>query len=135
MSRAYSPAPSQMGSMMYQPPGYHSGRNTPGNEMGYNTTGNSQQYGSYHTQQQTRAPNYLGGDLPGTRTPEDMDIWDGPSDAELERAVQELLRDADLNMITKREIRRRLEEKFNMDLNSRKAAINGAIDRVLLSHA
>lgn len=135
MSRAYSPAPSQMGSMMYQPPGYHSGRNTPGNEMGYNTTGNSQQYGGYHTQQQTRAPNYLGGDLPGTRTPEDMDIWDGPSDAELERAVQELLRDADLNTITKREIRRRLEERFNMDLNSRKATINGAIDRVLLSHA
>jgi len=137
MSRAYSPAPSQMGSM-YQPPGYnsgpHSGRNTPGNEMGYNMTGNSQ-YNSYHPQQQTRASNYLGVDLPRTRTPEEMDIWDGPSDAELERAVQELLRDADLNTITKREIRKRLEERFNMDLNSRKATINAAIDRVLLSHA
>jgi chitin synthase len=98
-------------------------------------TGNSQQYNSYYPEQQNRASNYLGADIPGTRTPEDMDIWDGPSDAELERAVQELLRDADLNTITKREIRRRLEEKFNMDLNSRKATINTAIDRVLLSHA
>jgi chitin synthase len=128
-----------MGSMMYQPPGYHSGphsgRNTPGNELGYNMTGNSQQYGSYYTQQQqTRASNYLGVDIPGTRTPEDADIWDGPSDAELERAVQELLRDADLNTITKREIRRRLEEKFNIDLTPQKATINAAIDRVLLSH-
>lgn len=130
MSRAYSPAPSQMGSMMYQPPGYHSGRNTPGNELGYNMTGNS-----YYPQQQTRTSNYLGVDVPGTRSPEDMDIWDGPSDAELERAVQELLRDADLNTITKREIRRRLEERFNMDLSPRKATINAAIDRVLLSHA
>ena len=119
---------------MYQPPGYHSGRNTPGNELGYHTTGNSQQHNNYYPQQ-TRASNYLGADVPGTRTPEDMDIWDGPSDAELERAVQELLRDADLNTITKREIRRRLEERFNMDLNSRKASINAAIDRVLLSHA
>ena len=102
--------------------------------MGYNMTGNSQ-YNSYYPQQQTRASNYLGVDLPVTRTPEDMDIWDGPSDAELERTVQELLREADLNTITKREIRKRLEERFNMDLNSRKATINTAIDRVLLSHA
>jgi len=137
MSRAYSPAPSQMGSMMYQPPAYqsgpHSGRNTPGNEMGYNMTG-SRQHSSYYPQQ-TRNSNYLGMDIPGTRTPEEMDIWDGPSDAELERAVQELLQDADLNTITKREIRKRLEGRFNMDLNTRKATINAAIDRVLLSHA
>ena len=102
--------------------------------MGYNMTGNSQ-HNSYYPQQHARTSNYLGVDLPGTRTPEDTDIWDGPSDAELERAVQELLRNADLNTITKREIRRRLEEMFNMDLNSRKATINAAIDRVLLSHA
>jgi len=135
MSRAYSPAPSHMGSMMYQPPAYqagpHSGRNTP---MGYNVTGNSH-HSNYHPQQQTRASNYLGADIPGTKTPEDADIWDGPSDAELERAVQDLLRDADLNTITKREIRRRLQERFDMDLTSRKATINAAIDRVLLSHA
>jgi len=103
--------------------------------MGYNMTGNSQQFNGYYPQQQqTRASNYLG-DIPGTRTPEDMDIWDGPSDAQLDRAVQELLRDADLNTITKREIRRRLEERFNMDLNARKTTINAAIDRALLSHA
>lgn len=99
--------------------------------MGHNMTGNSQ-YSNYYPQQQTRGSNYLAMD---TKTAEDMDIWDGPSDAELERAVQDLLRDADLNTITKREIRRRLEERFNMDLTSRKATINVAIDRVLLSHA
>jgi chitin synthase len=135
MSRAYSPAPSQMGSMMFQPPAYqsgpHSGRNTP---MGYNMTGNSQ-HSNFYPQQQTRASNYIGMDIPRTKSPEDADIWDGPSDAELERAVQELLRDADLNTITKREIRKRMEEGFNMDLTSRKATINAAIDRVLLSHA
>lgn len=97
-------------------------------------TGNSQ-YSNYYPQQQTRASGYLGMDIPRTRTPEEADIWDGPSDADLEHAVQELLRDADLNTITKREIRRRLEERFDMDLTSRKATINAAIDRVLLSHA
>jgi chitin synthase len=121
--------------MMYQPPAYqsgpHSGRNTP---MGHNMTGNTQ-YSNYYSQQQTRASNYLGTDIPRTRSPEQADIWDGPSDSELERAVQELLRDADLNTITKREIRKRMEEGFNMDLTSRKATINAAIDRVLLSHA
>lgn len=132
MSRAYSPAPSQMGSMMYQPPAYqagpHSGRNTP---VGYNMTGDSRR-SNFYPQQQTRASNYLAMD---TKTAEDADIWDGPSDAELELGVQELLRDADLNTITKREIRRRMEERFNLDLTSRKATINAAIDRVLLSHA
>ena len=54
------------------------------------------------------------------------------SDLDLERAVQEVLRSADLNSITKREIRRQLESHFGMDLSSRKAVINAAIDRVLL---
>lgn len=58
-----------------------------------------------------------------------------PSDAELERAVQEILRNADLNSITKREVRRTLEEHFGMDLTSRKGMINGVIDRVLLNQA
>jgi chitin synthase len=64
-----------------------------------------------------------------------MDFAGGPTDDELDRAVRDLLHDADLNTITKREIRRRLEERFSMDLTSRKATINAAIDRVLLSHA
>lgn len=64
-----------------------------------------------------------------------MDLAGGPTDDDLDYAVRELLRDADLNTITKREIRRKLEEKFGMDLTPRKATINAAIDRVLLSHA
>ena len=57
----------------------------------------------------------------------------GPSDFELENAVQDLLRTADLNSVTKREVRRSLEERYGMDLTARKAVINAAIDRVLSS--
>lgn len=58
-----------------------------------------------------------------------------PSDPELERAVQDILRSADLNTITKREVRRTLEEQFGMDLTPKKSFINGIIDRVLMSQA
>jgi chitin synthase len=104
------------------PPGYQSGRNTP--------------LSQYHLQQPMAAANYLdmpipvGGDDFGSLSPSGT-----PSDAELERAVQEVLRTADLNSVTKREIRRQLEEHFGMDLTSRKAAINAAIDRILVSQA
>lgn len=80
--------------------------------------------------------NYLDIAIPTSRSPENADVGAGvPSDAELERAVQDILSAADLNSVTKREIRRQLEELFGMDLTARKAAINAAIDRVLLSHA
>ena len=75
------------------------------------------------------APNFGGGLDGGQLSPGQ------PSDAELERAVQDILRNADLNSITKREVRRTLEEQFGMDLTSRKGMINGVIDRVLLGQA
>jgi len=56
----------------------------------------------------------------------------GPSDYELDRTVQDILRDADLNTVTKREVRRKLEDKYGMDLSTRKVMINAAIDRILL---
>jgi chitin synthase len=56
-----------------------------------------------------------------------------PRDFELERSVQEIMQSADLNSVTKREIRRQLEELFDMNLTSRKATINAAIDRIWLS--
>ena len=74
--------------------------------------------------------NYLDMAIPRTRSPEGE-----PTDNDLDQAVQAILRSADLNSVTKREIRRKLEDQFGMDLTSRKAAINQAIDRVLLSHA
>lgn len=136
MSRAYSPAPSHMGSM-HPPPGYNSGRNTPsGGGFGLPSfpTGNS--FANQYQQAQSRPPtNYLGVGVPSTRSPEDLDFAGGPTDDDLDHAVRDLLHDADLNTITKREIRRQLEEKFGMDLTPRKAMINAAIDRVLLSHA
>ena len=67
---------------------------------------------------------------------QEMDLTSGtPSDADLERTVQDILQSADLNTVTKREIRRQLEEHFSMDLTARKATINAAIDRTLLGQS
>ncbi|KAJ7724605.1 glycosyltransferase family 2 protein [Mycena maculata] len=118
--RGYSPAPSQIGGyapMQYPAPGYQSGRNTP---QSFNRP----------------VTNYLDVPIPTTGSPAEMDLLPGaPSEADLDRAVQDVLRTADLNSITKREIRRRLEAHFGMDLTARKATINAAIDRILLAHA
>jgi len=100
--RSFSPAPSQRGA--YPPPGYQSGRNTP------------------------QSPLYPMAET----TPLQPSASRPVSDVDLERAVQDVLRSADLNSITKREIRRQLETYFGMDLTSRKAVINASIDRILL---
>ena len=124
------------------PPGYQSGRNTPQSQMRlandtglmYHPTGSVYNpTPSLHQPTPSRpTTNYLDMSVPMTGSP---DALGGPSDAELERAVQEVLTGADLNSITKREIRRQLEERFGMDLTARKSTINAAIDRVLLSNA
>lgn len=62
-------------------------------------------------------------------------FYSTPSNADLDKAVQELLRVADLNLVPKMEIRRHLEEKVSMDLTSRKTATDVAIDRTLLGQA
>lgn len=59
----------------------------------------------------------------------------GPSDYDLEIAVRDLLRDADLNTVTKRAIREKLQARFGTDLTSRKATINAIVDKVLLSQS
>ena len=102
--RSFSPAPSQRG--VYPPPGYQSGRNTPQSPF----------YPMAETAPLQQQPS---SSLP-------------ISDFDLERAVQDVLRTADLNSVTKREIRRQLESHFGMDLSTRKAVINATIDRTLL---
>ncbi|KAF7347345.1 Glycosyltransferase family 2 protein [Mycena venus] len=116
---SYSPMPSPGGGY-FPPPGYQSGRNTP-----------SMLYPMNESRPMT---NYLDVPTPtsGGGSGSEKDL---PSDTELNGAVQEVLRNADLNSITKREIRRRLEAHFGMDLTSRKGTINVAIDRALLSHS
>lgn len=74
--------------------------------------------------------NYLDFPIPVSSSHEEF--GSGPSDAELGLAVQNLLRGADLNSVTKREVRRQLEEHYGMDLSVKKATINSAIDRTLL---
>lgn len=124
MSRAYSPSPSQAG-MMYPPPGYQSGRNTPMSASGMMPV---------HQPMPSRpATNYLDVQIPSSRSPEQMDGL--PTDTDIDHAVELVLREADLTVVTKREIRRKLEDHFGMDLTSRKHAINAAIDRVLLARS
>lgn len=80
--------------------------------------------------------NYLDVQIPTSRSPEDVDLAPGaPTDAEIDRSVERILQDADLTTVTKREIRRQLEDHYGMDLSTRKQAINAAIDRVLLARA
>jgi chitin synthase len=132
--RSFSPSPSQLGNGAYaSPPGYQSGRNTPNGGFGYPQTEGGQ---TYHQPLSRPPTNYLDVAIPTSRSDGAGEFSaTGPSDADIDRAVQALLHDADLNSITKREIRRKLEEYFGVDLSPRKATINAAIDRGLLSHA
>jgi chitin synthase len=115
------------------PPEYQSGRNTPYGALKPSSLHPMSDAGSLYQPAPMRpATNYLDMPMQMTGSP---DPTGGVSDADLVRAVNDLLRGADLNAVTKREVRRRLEEQFGMDLASRKTTINAAIDRALLSHA
>ncbi|KDN32894.1 hypothetical protein RSAG8_14020, partial [Rhizoctonia solani AG-8 WAC10335] len=113
MSRAYSPAPSQGGMYMPAPHG------NPGSG-GRGTPVGGRQYAQ--TTMSRPATNYL--DMPTH-----MFSGDGPSDAELERAVQEILATADMSQVTKRTVRTQLESAFGVNLTSRKDFINAMIER------
>ncbi|KAF9225027.1 glycosyltransferase family 2 protein [Gyrodon lividus] len=131
--RSQSPAPSQQFGML-PPPGYQSGRGTPVSMSQLRPLSDAGML--YQPMPSRPSTNYLDMPIPGTRSPEDVaDYAHGvPNDGELERAVQEILRTADLNTVTKRGIRTQLEEHFGIDLTARKATINTAIDGVLLNH-
>ncbi|KAI6120169.1 glycosyltransferase family 2 protein [Pisolithus croceorrhizus] len=127
--RSQSPAPSQFGVL---PAGMQSGRNTP-LSMAMSHMRPMSEVGTLPQPTFSRPPTtYLDMSIP---TMHEMDFGPVvPSDADLERAVQNVLRTADLNTVTKREIRRQLEEQFGTDLTARKAMINAAIDRILLEN-
>ncbi|KAJ3999067.1 glycosyltransferase family 2 protein [Lentinula boryana] len=138
--RGYSPAPSQMQTMYPPPPGYQSGRNTPQanlrNPMDTMYGGQPQFTPSLYQPTPSRpTTNYLDMAIPTTSSPDNGSLSGGPSDMDIERAVQDIIRVADLNSITKRGIRRQLEELFGVDLAARKATINAAIDRCLAEQA
>ncbi|KAF8688556.1 TRAFAC class myosin-kinesin ATPase superfamily Myosin family, partial [Rhizoctonia solani] len=113
MSRAYSPAPSQGGMYM---PAHHGnsgsgGRGTPVGGRPYAQTTMSRP-----------ATNYL--DMPAH-----MFSGDGPSDPEIEKAIQDILSTADMSQVTKRSVRTQLENGFGVNLTSRKDFINSVIER------
>lgn len=129
--RAYSPAPSQQ--MVYPPPGYQSGRNTPQSNfrMPMDTGVLPPHQSIYQPTPSRPITNYI--DMPISGSPDDLS--GGPSSAEIDRAVQNIIRVSDLNSITKREIRRQLEDHFGMDLASKKTVINASIDKCLAEQA
>ncbi|KAJ6477179.1 P-loop containing nucleoside triphosphate hydrolase protein [Mycena vitilis] len=105
-----SPAPSQTGAygamQHYPPPGYQSGRDAPQSSL-LPTMGESRPLTS----------SYL--DVPIPTSPGELDLpARALTEMELDRAVQDVLRNADLNPTTEREIRRRLEARFGMDLTT-----------------
>lgn len=53
------------------------------------------------------------------------------TDQDLENQIREICRGADLDQLTKKGVRRELEQRFNTDLGSRKETINTLIARVL----
>ncbi|KZV99016.1 glycosyltransferase family 2 protein [Exidia glandulosa HHB12029] len=114
VSRGYSPAPSQTNRLY---PGYQS--------LSHGNTPPSQSPSRPVT-------SYLDVNLPQTSSPFE-ELGGGPSDQELENAVQAIVRVADLNTVTKREIRQRLEDQYAADFSSRKAAINAMIERALFA--
>lgn len=89
--------------------------------------------GMYQPTPSRPTTNYLDIPIPSSGSPEDFDS--GPSEAELEGAINNILSSADLNSVTKREIRRQLEDQYGVDLGPRKALINSIIDRLLLGQA
>lgn len=120
--------------MYAAPPDYLSARNVPYGNMAPSPLRAMSEAGSIYQPMPTRpTTNYLDMPIPMSSSPDGG--LGSPSDVEIDQAVQHLLRGADLNTVTKREVRRKLEDQFRMDMSARKAAINAAIDRVLLSHA
>ncbi|VDO05446.1 unnamed protein product [Rodentolepis nana] len=58
-----------------------------------------------------------------------------PTDTQLEEAIEEILKNADLNVVTGKKVRRTLEDRFNIDLDDRKDRIDEMIMKYLQSRA
>ncbi|KAG8798072.1 hypothetical protein FRC16_008063 [Serendipita sp. 398] len=137
-SRSYSPAPSMGFNTAYAPLGNpvpHSGAGSPRDGFGSRPASRNMLHGSASRP----ATTYLDMPVPRDSSPM-MSGFDydqaaggqGPNDHEIEMAIRNILRNADLNSVTKRAVRQKLEEHFGVDLGARKATINSTIDRVLL---
>ncbi|KZS96924.1 glycosyltransferase family 2 protein [Sistotremastrum niveocremeum HHB9708] len=118
-SRTFSPIPSQAG---FAPPGYQSGRNSPA--LSARPASAHVPYGNAPSRPIT---NYLDVRIPSAQSTSGL-----PSDTEIMDAVKSILQEVNLDTVTKREIRQRLEDMFGCDLSSRKLSINAAIDKILL---
>ncbi|EJU01525.1 glycosyltransferase family 2 protein [Dacryopinax primogenitus] len=149
-----SRAPSQN---MMHPPAFASGRNSPADVASLRPSMRGQYaanaYGSrpgsqvvYDPPEGYPPPNYppsrqAFSRLPSTQSGlanvlnyDDQGANDGlPSDAEIEAAIRDILREADLNTVTKRGVRQQLERVFGIDLGPKKSFVNATIDRLLLN--
>jgi chitin synthase len=57
-----------------------------------------------------------------------------PTDDMLLREIQDVLRNADLNRVTKKDVRAELERRFGVNLASRKEYIGSATQAVISGH-
>lgn len=71
--------------------------------------------------------------LPETSTDyQPLDMGEaGINDTQLEQSIRRICAEADLDNLTKKGVRKQLEQEFGVGLDSRKATINGIIERVL----
>ncbi|CED82854.1 glycosyltransferase family 2 protein [Phaffia rhodozyma] len=60
------------------------------------------------------------------------DHVDGPSDHDLNVSVRRILANSDLNLVTKKGVRKDLESEYGVELSSRKEAINQFIEQALM---
>lgn len=128
-----SPVPSQQ--MIYLPSGYQSVRNTSQSDLRI-----PKEKGMMYPHLNGRNPYTLAASNNVSRYTDD---WKPRQCIFLRKSFgfryrtsrSEYHRVTDLNSVTKREIRRQLEEHFGTDLVSRRAVINAAIDRCLAEQA
>ena len=69
--------------------------------------------------------------LPSMPSAAPLGIRDAPSDEELEQSVRAILDRSDLNLVTKKGVRKELEAEYGSDLSGRKDAINRYIEAAL----
>lgn len=69
--------------------------------------------------------------LPSLPSSAPLGVRDPPSDEELEASVRRILDRSDLNLVTKKGVRKELEQEYGLELSARKETINGFIEAAL----
>ncbi|WVR04387.1 hypothetical protein IAU60_001389 [Kwoniella sp. DSM 27419] len=118
----------------YNPPNMTPGYGSPGNEQQFIQPQHYQQHRPSPLSGQNSRPssNFLGDVALPSEQGLSIDAGaNGITDAQLEGSIRRICADADLDTLTKKVVRKRLEEEYGMPLSGRKDAINRIIENVL----